>query len=85
MMNLLGSSVEGDDSETDPDYNPAKEVDDEDTPSKAKKPKTTNEGNNTHFCSWILFKYSELLPSIILHCFRILSKYWVSCIFTHLV
>ena len=61
-----GSSVEGDDSETDPDYNPAKEVDDEDTPSKAKKPKTTNEGNNTHFCSQILLKYSELLPSIIL-------------------
>ena len=30
-----GSSVEGDDSETDPDYNPAKDVDDEDTPSKA--------------------------------------------------
>ena len=38
-------------SKTDPDYNPAKEVNDEDTPSKAKKPKTTNEGNNTHFCS----------------------------------
>ena len=45
-----GSSGEGDNSETDPDYNPAKDVDDEDTPSKAKKPKTTNEGNNTHFC-----------------------------------
>ena len=45
-----GSSGEGDDSETDPNYNPAKDVDDEDTPSKAKKPKTTNEGNNTHFC-----------------------------------
>ena len=51
-----GSSVEGDDSERVPDYNPAKEVDDEDTPSKAKKPKTTNEGNNTHFCSRILLK-----------------------------
>ena len=43
-----GSSVEGDDSETDPDYNPAKDVDDEDTPSKAKKPKTNNEGKITH-------------------------------------
>ena len=61
-----GSSVEGDDSETDPNYNPAKEVNDEDTPSKAKKPKTTNEGNNTHFCSRILLKYLELLHSIIL-------------------
>ena len=61
-----GSSGEGDDSETDPNYNPAKEVDDEDTPSKAKKPKTSNEGNNTHFCSRILLKYLELLPSIIL-------------------
>ena len=61
-----GSSVEGDDSETDPDYNPAKDVHDEDTPSKAKKPKTTNEGNNTHFFSRILLKYSVLLPSIML-------------------
>ena len=61
-----GSSVEGDDSETDPDYNPAKDVDDEDTPSKAKKPKTNNEGNNTHFFSRILLKYLVLLPSIML-------------------
>ena len=59
-----GSSVEGDDSETDPDYNPAKDIDDEDTPSKAKKPKTTNKGNSTHLCYRILLKYSELLPSI---------------------
>ena len=69
-----GSSVEGDDSETDPDYNPAKEVDDEDTPSKAKKPKTTNEGNNTHFCSRILLKYSVLLPSIMLLVFEYFSS-----------
>ena len=60
-----GSSLEGDDSETDPDYNPAKDVDDEDTPSKAKKPKTTNKGNNRHLCYGILLKYSQLLPSII--------------------
>ena len=59
-----GSSVKGDDSETDPDYNPAKDIDDEDTPSKAKKPKTTNKGNSTHLCYRILLKYSELLPSI---------------------
>ena len=58
-----GSSVKGDDSETDPDYNPAKEVDNEDTPSKAKKPKTTNEGNNTHF-----------LPSIMLLVFEYFSS-----------
>ena len=45
-----GSSVEGDDSERDPDYNPAKDVDDEDTPSKAKKRKSTNEGNNRNLC-----------------------------------
>ena len=69
-----GSSVEGDDSETDPNYNPAKEVDDEDIPSKAKKPKTTNEGNNTHFCSQILLKYSELLPSIMLLVFKYFSS-----------
>ena len=69
-----GSSVKGDNSETDPDYNPAKEVDDEDTPSKAKKPKTTNEGNNTHFCSQILLKYSELLPSIMLLVFEYFSS-----------
>ena len=68
------SSVEGDDSETDLDYNPTKEADDEDTPSKAKKPKTTNEGNNTHFCSRILLKYSELLPSIILLVFEYFSS-----------
>ena len=68
-----GSSVEGDNSETDPDYNPAKDVDDEDTPSKAKKPKTTNKGNNRHLCYRILLKYSQLLPSIIFF-FRILYK-----------
>ena len=60
-----GSSVKGDDSETDPDYNPAKDVDDEDTPSKAKKPKTTNKGNNRHLCYRILLKYLQLLLSII--------------------
>ena len=60
-----GSSVEGHDSETDPDYNPAKDVDAEDTPSKAKKPKTTNKGNNRLLCYRILLKYSQLLPSII--------------------
>ena len=65
-----GSSVEGDDSERDPDYNPAKDVDDEDTPSKAKKPKTTNKGNNRHLCYQILLKYSQLLPSIILLIFE---------------
>ena len=65
-----GSSVEGDNSETDPDYNPAKDVDDEDTPSKAKKPKTTNKGNNRHLCYRILLKYSQLLPSIILLIFE---------------
>ena len=65
-----GSSVEGDDSKTDPDYNPAKDVDDEDTPSKAKKPKTTNKGNNRHLCYRILLKYSQLLPSIILLIFE---------------
>ena len=70
----MGSSVEGDDSETDPDSNPAKEVDDDDTPSKANKPKTTNEGNNTHFCFGILLKYSELLPSIILIVFEDFSS-----------
>ena len=59
-----GSSVKGDDSETDPDYNPTKDIDDEDTPSEAKKPKTTNKGNSTHLCYRILLKYSELLPSI---------------------
>ena len=69
-----GSSVKGDNSETDPDYNPAKDVDDEDTPSKAKKPKTTNEGNNRHLCYRILLKYSQLLPSIIL----LLFKYFTS-------
>ena len=69
-----GSSVEGDDSETDPDYNPAKDVNDEDTPSKAKKPKTTNEGNNTHLCSQILLKYSVLLPSIMLFVFEYFSS-----------
>ena len=65
-----GSSVEGDDSETDPDYNPAEDVDDEDTPSKAKKPKSTNEGNNRNLCYRILLKYSQLLPSIILLLFE---------------
>ena len=72
-----GSSVERDDSETDPDYNPAKDVDDQDTPSKAKKPKTTNKGNNRHLCYRILLKYFAY--------FRILYKYWVCCICTHLI
>ena len=65
-----GSSVKGDDSETDPDYNPAKDVNDEDTPSKAKKPKTTNKGNDRHLCYRILLKYLQLLPSIILLIFE---------------
>ena len=69
-----GSSGKGDDSETDPDYNPSKDVDDEDTPSKAKKPKTTNEGNNTHFCFRILLKYSVLLPSIMLSVYEYFSS-----------
>ena len=69
-----GSSVESDNSERDPDYNPAKDVDDEDTPSKAKKPKTNNEGNNTHFFSRILLKYSVLLPSIMLLVFKYFSS-----------
>ena len=69
-----GSSVEGDNSETDPDYNPAKDVDDEDIPSKAKKPETNNEGNNTHFFSRILLKYSVLLPSIMLLVFEYFSS-----------
>ena len=69
-----GSSVEGDDSERDPDYNPAKEVDDEDTPSKAKKPKTINKGNNTHVCSQILFKVFGTLAFNNAACFRILFK-----------
>ena len=69
-----GSSVEGDDSETDPDYNPAKDINDEDTPSKAKKPKTTNEGNKRHLCSQILLKYSQVLPSIILLLFEYFSS-----------
>ena len=43
-----GSSGEdGDDSETDPNYNPTKDVDDEDMPSKPKKAKTKDDGNNT--------------------------------------
>ena len=40
-----GSSGEGDDSEIDSDYNPLKEVNDEDMPTKAKKPRTKDEGN----------------------------------------
>ena len=72
-----GSSVEGDDSETDPDYNPAKDVDDEDTPSKAKKPKTTNKGNNRHLCYRIVLKDFAYFP--------ILYKYWVCCICMHLI
>ena len=69
-----GSSGEGDDSERDPDYNPAKDVDDEDIPSKAKKPKTKDEGNKTDFLCQILLKYSVFLPSIMVLLFEYFSS-----------
>ena len=69
-----GSSGEDDDSETDPDYNPTKDVDDEDTPTKAKKPKTSDEGNNRDLLCQILLKYSVLLPSIMVFLFGYFSS-----------
>ena len=68
-----GSSGEDDDSERDPDYNPTKDVDVEETPTKAKKPKTTYEGNNTDLLCQILLKYWVLLPSIMLVLFEYFS------------
>ena len=50
-----GSSVEGDDSETDPDYNPAKDVDDEDTPSRLGVPKPNHFAFSVFFCLKLIF------------------------------
>ena len=83
-----GSSGEGDNSETDPDYNPTKDVNDEDMASKPKKPKTKDEGNNT--CMFAFnnsfsntFQVFGILAFNNCVSFRILFKYSVIFNFTH--
>ena len=77
-----GSSGEGDDSETDPNYNPTKDVDNEDMATKRgslrlKMKVITQVCLPSIILFRIIFKYLVFLPSIIVFLFKYFSSIWL--------